>query len=156
MPNPQKKTTGVCGGILAFFSLKGLLGIPSNPSPRPALNGWNANPISPPHLTKLQIHQTRIGSHYSTPFHPPSRPAPYLSNNHVYPSSRTHLFPEWQSSVLTKRSNLYSCIQTLKSLGKGSVPCQGCFNRTIEAPWIRKCFRHSLRPRVLPANSAAP
>lgn len=61
------------------------------------------------------------------------------------------------NQVCRQREVIYNHVFRLsKSLGKGFVPCQVCFKSTIEAPWSRKCSRHSLRLWVLPANSAAP
>lgn len=77
---------------------------------------------------------------------------PYLSNNHLFIHRCLELTYFLDGNqVCQQREVIYNHVFRLsKSLGKVSVPCQVCFKSTIEAPWARKCFRHSLRLCFLP------
>lgn len=48
------------------------------------------------------------------------------------------------------------CLDFQKCLGKGSVPCQGCFKSTIRRHRLGNTFHHSLKLWMFPANSATP
>ena len=150
----EKNNRCVWGRLwLSFHSRGWLLDNPTTP----ALNGWDANPLQPPTFNEIVNPSDKDWISFL-----PSFPSPlHLSHTcHIIIclSIVQNSLISWLviKCVDKGKEFIIMCLDFQKSLGKGSVPCQGCFKNTIEAPWTRKCFHHSFELWMFPANSAAP
>lgn len=85
---PSGEKQQVCVGVFWLsFHTRSLLGVPSIPSPRPALNGSDANPLISTILNVTANSSDKDESPSFLSSYPPSTPAPYPWNNYLL----THL-----------------------------------------------------------------